>query len=202
MLRPRRRGDRRTESTAALHERTIDDGGDEREGSQGKRRALAGGDRAPCGAGGLRGERVRSGRTTELGVSFLLFGRFVVDAAAVLRTRVIALTVQTGGIVNDKDSAPPQPETLPEIPPSPEPIAMTSEDPSMSNSSAPISSDQMPSMPATGNMPTVQAADDSVLTVAAIALIAMAALGIVAIQIKNRRSQGSSMPPSLEFTKV
>ena len=112
-------------------------------------------------------------------------------------------TETTGaGIVNDKDSAPPQPETLPEIPPSPEPIAMTSEDPSMSNSSAPISSDQMPSMPATGNMPTVQATDDSVLTVAAIALIAMAALGIVAIQIKNRRSQGSSMPPSLEFTKV
>ncbi len=112
-------------------------------------------------------------------------------------------TETTGaGVVNDKESAPPQPETLPEIPPSPEPMAMTSEDPSMSNSSAPISSDQMPSMPASGNVPTVQTADDSVLTVAAIALIAMAALGIVAIQIKNRRSQSSSMPPSLEFTKV
>jgi hypothetical protein len=112
-------------------------------------------------------------------------------------------TEATGaGIVNDKDSAPPQPETLPEIPPSPEPIAMSSEDPSMSNASAQISPDQMPSMPASGNVPTVQAADDSVLTVAAIALIAMAVLGIVAIQIKNRRSQSSSMPPSLEFTKV
>jgi hypothetical protein len=112
-------------------------------------------------------------------------------------------TETTGaGIVNEKDPTPPQPETLPEIPPSPEPIAMTSEDPSMSNTSAQISPDQMPSMPASGNVPTVQAADDSVLTVAAIALIAMAALGIVAIQIKNRRSQSSSMPPSLEFTKV
>jgi hypothetical protein len=118
-------------------------------------------------------------------------------------TLASSATEATGaGIVNDKESAPLQVETLPEIPPSPEPIAMASEDPSMSNSSAPISSDQMPPMPASGNTPTVQAADDSVLTVAAIALIAMAVLGIVAIQIKNRRSQGSSMPPSLEFTKV
>ncbi len=101
----------------------------------------------------------------------------------------------------DKEPPPPQVETLPEIPPSPEPVAMVSEDPSMASSSPPIASDQMPSMPSE-TAPTVQSADDSVMTVAAIALIAMAALGIIAIQIKNRRTQNSAMPPSLEFTKV
>lgn len=108
----------------------------------------------------------------------------------------------TAGMINEKESPPSQPETLPEIPPSPEPVSMASEDPSMATSSLPNAGDQLPSMPSTSNVSTVQPADDSVMTVAAIALIAMAALGIIAIQIKNRKSQSSNMPPSLEFTKV
>jgi hypothetical protein len=106
------------------------------------------------------------------------------------------------GMVNETEAPPPQPETLPEIPPSPEPVAMTGEDPSMASQQVPLSADQMPSVPSTTNDSTVQAEDDSVMTVAAIALIALAAMGIVAIQIKNRRTQSASMPPSLEFTKV
>ena len=40
------------------------------------------------------------------------------------------------------------------------------------------------------------------MTIAAIAMIAIAGIAIVAIQIKNRKKDDGSMPPSLEFTKV
>lgn len=50
--------------------------------------------------------------------------------------------------------------------------------------------------------PAVKPQDSSTTTVAAIALIVIAALVLVAIQIKNRRKDNGAVPPSLEFTKV
>lgn len=51
--------------------------------------------------------------------------------------------------------------------------------------------------------PTLAKEDgDSLLTVAGIAIIGLAVITLVAIQIKNRKRDDGSIPPSLEFTKV
>ncbi|MBY0314820.1 MAG: hypothetical protein K2Q26_04840 [Bdellovibrionales bacterium] len=57
------------------------------------------------------------------------------------------------------------------------------------------------SVPPTPNTPQVKDGS-STTTIAALALIAMAVIILVAIQIKNRRKDPGAMPPSLEFTKV
>ncbi len=109
-------------------------------------------------------------------------------------------TTSAGGTMAQTPPPPSAPETLPEIPPSPEPANVISEDPGMM-ASAP--SESLSSMQ-NSEVPSVKSAEEgtSILSVAAIAMIAMAGLGIVAIQIKNRKRDDGGMPPSLEFTKV
>jgi hypothetical protein len=103
-------------------------------------------------------------------------------------------------------SAPePVPETLPDIPPSPEIAPIASEDPGLSNA-PPVPSDSNMASFSGGETPSVQAPSEqnssSLMTIAAVAMIAMAGIGIVAIQIKNRKKDTGAIPPSLEFTKV
>lgn len=106
----------------------------------------------------------------------------------------------SAGTISEKPT--PATETLPEIPPSPEPATIATEDPGMS--SAPLPTESLSAMPSAAEVPAVKAPNESsdLMTVAAIAMIAMAGLGIVAIQIKNRKRNEGGMPPSLEFTKV
>ena len=65
----------------------------------------------------------------------------------------------------------------------------------------------LPAMSPSESLPTVPKVEakqeNSLMTVAAVALIGIAVLVLVAIQIKNRKKQTEqAMPPSLEFTKV
>lgn len=110
-------------------------------------------------------------------------------------------TSAVGGTMTEKE---PAPETLPEIPPSPEPVAaLPTEDPGMATPPPPMPTEGVPMVASSNDVPSVKSAEnDSLITIAAIAMIAMAVLGIVAIQIKNRRRDDGSLPPSLEFTKV
>ncbi|MBY0384398.1 hypothetical protein K2X05_04495 [bacterium] len=110
-------------------------------------------------------------------------------------------TSAVSGTMTEKEPAPV--ESLPEIPPS-EPVAtLPTEDPGMATPPPPVPSESAPMVASSNEVPSVKSAEnDSLITIAAIAMIAMAVLGIVAIQIKNRRRDDGSLPPSLEFTKV
>lgn len=110
-------------------------------------------------------------------------------------------TAAVTGSMTEKEPAPV--ETLPEIPPS-EPVAtLPTEDPGMATPPPPMPAESVPMVASANDIPAVKPAEnDSLITIAAIAMIAMAVLGIVAIQIKNRRRDDGSLPPSLEFTKV
>ncbi len=114
----------------------------------------------------------------------------------------VANNESTAAVGATETPSPPPAETLTEMPPpSPEPATIATEDPGMSQ--APLPTESLSAMPST-DLPSVKAPEEGsdLMTVAAIAMIAMAGLGIVAIQIKNRKRDDGGMPPSLEFTKV
>ncbi len=95
----------------------------------------------------------------------------------------------------------PTPETLPDLPASPDPVVMPSEDPGLAAAAALSPASNGPSLPSVES-PVKAQEETSLMTVAAIAMIGLAGLAIVAIQIKNRKKDSGALPPSLEFTKV
>lgn len=70
--------------------------------------------------------------------------------------------------------------------------------------SSPIITEAMPNTAgsAVPTPPAIKADDGMNMTIAGVALISIAVIVLVAIQIKNRRKDPGTMPPSLEFTKV
>lgn len=71
---------------------------------------------------------------------------------------------------------------------------------------APINTEPVPLLPdAPAGVPAVTdptKGNDSLATMAGIALVGLAGVALVAIQIKNRKKNDQGLPPSLEFTKV
>jgi hypothetical protein len=94
-----------------------------------------------------------------------------------------------------------------DIPPSQDMGMVNTEDPGMASSS--INAEPVPLLPdssfapPTTETPSVnQQNTGSLATMAGIAIVALAVLGLIAIQIKNRKRGDMGIPPSLEFTKV
>jgi hypothetical protein len=94
-----------------------------------------------------------------------------------------------------------------DIPASPDMGMVNTEDPGMASSS--MNSEPVPLLPdssfapPTADTPSVsQQNTGSIATMAGIAIVALAVLGLIAIQIKNRKRGDMGIPPSLEFTKV
>jgi hypothetical protein len=118
------------------------------------------------------------------------------------------------GSIGSEDTGSENPESPPSIPPSaietPETLVdVTGPTASMDDPEMNMTNDPAATMPQEIASPVpvvspVQATEsnESLLTIAGIALIGLAVLSLIAIQIKNRKKEDLSMPPSMEFTKV
>ncbi len=90
----------------------------------------------------------------------------------------------------------PEPETLPDL------SEATTEEPIQTGDATPMPA-EIATPPPDVNPPAIaKEGGDSLLTVAGIAIIGLGVLTLVAIQIKNRKKDDGSIPPSMEFTKV
>lgn len=91
----------------------------------------------------------------------------------------------------------PEPETLPDL------TEASTEDPGLPPTDAtPMPAEIATSAPDAAPPTLAKEGGDSLLTIAGVAIIGLAVLTLVAIQIKNRKRDDGSIPPSLEFTKV
>lgn len=107
------------------------------------------------------------------------------------------IETSTSGDETPAIAAPAEPETLPDL------SEASMEDPTMAQTDAtPMPSDIATSTPDAAPPATVKENSDSLLTIAAVSIIGLAVLTLIAIQIKNRKRDDGSIPPSMEFTKV
>jgi len=98
-------------------------------------------------------------------------------------------------------------EQPPEVPidlPAPDPSTLASEDPGLriNTEPAPLPSDTLSPTPSMDSPGAKEEKSSSLMTVAGGAIVILAILALVAIQIKNRKRMDPGVPPSLEFTKV
>lgn len=91
----------------------------------------------------------------------------------------------------------PEPETLPDMSEAPP------DDPTLAPDTTPMPAEIATTTPDTAPPPAlVKENGDSLLTIAAVAIIGLAVITLIAIQIKNRKRDDGAIPPSMEFTKV
>lgn len=103
----------------------------------------------------------------------------------------------TGTTSNTPPPSDPPSDNLPDL----SEVAQTDDPASLPPETTPMPTDIATSAPTAPPVVTKESGD-SLLMVAGIALVGLALIAMVAIQIKNRKKDDGAVPPSMEFTKV